>query len=290
MHILTKVFVVMAAVLSLMLAAATMIYANNAEAVRQAYIDADLARNLSDRALTVQASAHARDTANLMGEIESREQQLADLRKDMESLKTENDRLRRAAEDAVIAKERIEGQIGQLGVASRTQAALIASYKDEVSKLRDAELRFRDERLQLEDTVADQASQIEVLLQESRALQEQLAALRSDLESAKAGGNALSPTSAGVTTPVSLSGPPIFGFVKAVRTEPGTGKTLVQVDLGANDRMRENVKLLVFRGDTFIANLVLKRVDLQDSIAEILLSAPGAEIRPGDRVTTRLTP
>ena len=69
-----------------------------------------------------------------------------------------------------------------------------------------------------------------------------------------------------------------------------SGKTLVQVNLGANDRVRENVKLLVFRGNTFVANLVLKRVDLQDSLAEVTLLAPGMQIQAGDRVTTRLNP
>lgn len=289
MHILTKVFVVLAAVLSLMLAAATMIYANNAETVRQAYVDADLARTLSERTLAAQADMHARDSATLLGEIEAREQQNADLRADMESLKIENDRLRRDAQEAEVARERIEGRISQLGVASRTQATLIESYKDEVSTLRDMELRFRDERLQLEDVVADQSSQLEVLLQENRALQEQLAAVRADLETAKTGGSVASKT-AGPATPVQLSGPPIFGSVQAVEVEAATGKTLVQVDLGANDRVRENVKLLVFRGDTFVANLVLKRVDLQDSLGEIVLLAPGLDVRAGDRVTTRLTP
>ena len=73
MHILTKVFVVLAAVMSLMLAASTMIYAHNAEAVRGAYEKAELARVLSERTLATQAETHARDIATLMGEIQSRE-------------------------------------------------------------------------------------------------------------------------------------------------------------------------------------------------------------------------
>jgi predicted N-acetyltransferase YhbS len=81
----------------------------------------------------------------------------------------------------------------------------------------------------------------------------------------------------------------VFGSVNAVQTEAATGKTLVQIDLGANDRMRENVKLLVFRGGTFVGNVVLKNVDLQDSLGEVVLLAQGMQVRTGDRVTTRLT-
>lgn len=288
MHILTKVFVVLAAVLSLMLAAATMIYAHNAEAVRGAFQRAELARVLSERTLTAQAETHARERATLMGEIGARDQQLADVRADLDALKIENDRIRREKFAAESETERIKGQISQLGVASQTQATLISSYKDEVSSLRDSELRFRDERLSLEDVIADQASQIEVFQQEIRALEEQLAGARADLERARTGVAAAE--GATPSAPVSLSGPPIFGTVKAVQLEAGTGKTLVQVDLGANDRMRENVKLLVFRGNTFVANLVIRRVDLQDSLAEVSLLAPGLQVNAGDRVTTRLMP
>ena len=81
----------------------------------------------------------------------------------------------------------------------------------------------------------------------------------------------------------------MFGSVNAVRTEAATGKTLVQINLGANDRMRENVKLLVFRGGQFIGNVVLKTVDLQDSLGEVVLLSEGMQVQPGDRVTTRLT-
>lgn len=289
MHILTKVFVVLAAVLSLMLAAATMIYAHNAESIRQAYVDATLARMLSENALHAQAEIHTRDTVTMKGEIEARNQQLADVRADLQSLTVENDRLRREKYAAEVEAERIKGQISQLGVASETQARLIESYKDEVSSLREAELRFRDERLQLEDVIADQSSQIEVFQQEIRALEEQLASARADLESARTG-VAVSREGEGPALPMTLSGPPIFGTVSAVSQEPATGKTLVQVNLGANDRMRENVKLLVFRGNSFVANVVLKRVDLQDSLGEIVLLGQDMQVRVGDRVTTRLVP
>lgn len=288
-HILTKVFVVLAAVMSLMLAAATMIYAHNAEAVRSAYEKAELSRVLSDRALLTQAESHSRDYATLLGEMEARDQRLADLRADLESVKIETERLRREKLTAEAEAERIRGQITQFGVASETQATLIESYKDEVGELRTDELRFRDARLELEDAIADQSSQIEVLQQENRALQEQLAAATADLESARTGRSAAG-ASAASTGPVQLAGPAIFGTIQAVRTESATGKQLVQVNLGANDRMRENVKLLVFRGNTFVANIVVKTVDLQDSMGEVVLVADGMQVQSGDRVTTRLTP
>jgi regulator of replication initiation timing len=289
-HILTKVFVVLAAVMSLMLAAATMIYAHNAESVRHAYEKAELASVVSNRALSTQAETHSRESATLMGEIQAMNQELASARADLDSLKIEAERLRREKFAAEAEAERSRGQISQFGVASQTQATLIEQYKDEVGQLRDAELRFRGVRLDLEDAIADQTSQIEVLQQENRALQEQLVAARSDLEAAQTGGATARAGGGGASGPVQLAGAPIFGTVRAVQTEEATGKRLVQVDLGANDRMRENVKLLVFRGTTFIANVVLKSVDLQDSLGEVVLLADGMQVQSGDRVTTRLVP
>lgn len=290
MHILTKVFVVLAAVLSLMLAAATMIYAHNAESVRSAYVDTSLDLEVARSAKAAQESLHASERADLMQAVADKDQEMIDLRRDVDALKIENERLRREKLTAEADAERVKGQVNQFQVAVQTQASLIESYKDEVSKLRDGELKFRDERLELEDVIADQTSQIEVFQQEIRALNEQLVSARSEVEAAQAGGPAAAANTAGVTTPVQLSGPPVFGKVRAVRQEEATGKTLVQVDLGANDRVRENVKLLVFRGSTFVANIVIKRVDLQDSLAEVTLLAPGMQIMTGDRVTTRLNP
>lgn len=289
MHILTKVFVVLAAVLSLMLAAATMIYANNAETVRQAYLDAELERELISQQLEAQSNLHSREQATLMGELQARDQQLSEVREDMDTLRVENDRLRREKFEAESEVERVKGQIGQLGVASQTQATVISNYKDEVSELREAELQFRDERLELEDTIADYSSQIQVLEQTVGALEEQLAAAQQDLEALRAGGGVVreGEEPAG---PVTISGPPIFGVVEAVREEPETGKTLVQVSLGSSDRMRENAKLLVFRNNEFVANVVLTKVDLQDALGEVVLRARGKQIREGDRVTTRLMP
>ena len=289
MHILTKVFVVLAAVMSLMLAASTIIYAYNAETIRGAFQDMKLGKELSARALSNQASAHARLEATLMGEIETREQEKAAVEADLNALQIQVEQLRREKFTAEAAADRIRGQITQFGGASQTQATLIENYKDEVSELRDDELRFRDERLQLEDAIADQSSQIEVLQQENRALQEQLAAANADLEEARGNGAVARSGGAAASGPIQLQGAPVFGTIRGVRSEPATGKTLVQVDLGANDRMRENVKLHVFRGDMFVANVVLKNIDLQDSMGEVVLAASGQEIREGDRVTTRLT-
>lgn len=286
MHILTKVFVVLAAVMSLMLSAATMFYAYNAESIRTQFENADLARILAEQSFTTQSSAHASEVATLLADIDAGKREIAGVQSDLDALKIEAERLRREKLTAEAEADRIRGQITQFGVAAETQATLIENYKDEVSELRDDELRFREQRLELEDAIADQDSQIQVLQQENRALQEQLAAATADLEAAKTGVARDSAGDAG--GPVTLAGAPVFGEVNAVETETETGKTMVQVDVGANDRMRENVKLLVFRGSTFVANIVLRDVDLQDSLGEVVLTAPNQAVRPGDRVTTRL--
>ncbi|MEM1185281.1 MAG: hypothetical protein AAGI53_09805 [Planctomycetota bacterium] len=278
MHILTKVFVVLAAVLSLLLSALTVTYSVNAEQVRTAYLDAKRERDTAHIALTARVEMTAREKEALRREIESSEQTISDLRSDLAAIESANDTLRRDLNDARLEAEQVRAQITQFGVATDTQSTLIANYRAEVTRLRENELDFRDERLALEDRIADQASQLLVLDAQRRDLLERLAERREE-------GDGTGTEEDRVVT----LGLDIRGRVQQVSSDPASGNAVVQINLGSSDGLRRNAEMYVVRnGNTFVANIIIDSVDLQASTGRVTLTNDSLSVREGDAVFSRI--
>lgn len=283
MHILTKVFIVFAAVLSLVLAALTMAYSVNADAIVGKYNDALQDANTA-RAQSQAAAAEHSTSANVaQQQIASLQSMLADLDARNADLTRENGRLLASVQSEKNRADAVENQIGDSLQTTKAQASVIDSLRQELSKLRESELALRRSSLELEDRVNDLASQNDVYDQTIRALREQLASAQREAEFAKSGGSG----GVGSGEPYEAAGPIIRGRVTAVQTDPASGQPLVQVDIGSNDRLAENMQLHVGRGQSFVATLVVVRTDLQSSIARVALTNDGATIQPGDLVVSR---
>lgn len=281
MHILTKVFIVFAAVLSLILAALTMAYSVNADAVVGKYNDAMQEANTARAAQQAATAEYSDANALLQRQLAEQQSLNADLDARNADLVRENALLlsqRQAAENRAAA---IENQIGDSLQTVQAQTALIDSYRQELAKLRESELGLRRSSLELEDRVNDLASQNEVYDATIRALREQLAAAQRNAEMAMAGGSAAG------GEPYEAAGPVIRGRVTRVSSDPTTGEPLVQLNVGTNDRVAENMRMHVGRGDDFIATLVVVRTDLQSSVARVDLANQGAQVREGDLVVSR---
>lgn len=283
MHILTKVFIVFAAVLSLILAALTMAYSVNADALVTKYDDAlkeaATAKAQQQAAVAEWSDANAmlqRKLAELQGQAADLDARNADLVRENTLLLTQ----RQQAENRAAA---IENQIGDSLQTTKAQAAVIDSYRQELAKLRESELGLRRSALQLEDRVNDLASQNEVYEQTIRALREQVASAQRAAELAMSG------VAAGDASgePYEASGPVIQGRVTEVTTDPETGQRLVQLDVGTNDRVSENMQMHVARGNQYIGTLAIIRTDLQSSVGRVELTNAGASVQAGDRVVSR---
>lgn len=286
MHILTKVFVLVASLLSVLMAALTITYSVSADRITRDYDVLESRVTAAQNALTAQADQHGRAIDDLRGEASNLRNELASRDATIREIQAERNALiidlRRAQEEAASAT----GQLAQFGVTTETQTRLIESYKDEVALLRDNELRNREQKLDLEDKLADLQSQVQVFQQSQRALQEQLVEAQNELTRAR--GGVVSDTSrSGI--PFEASGPTVRGEVEQVRTDPRTGDVIVHVNLGSNDRMAENVKLYVDRnGREYIGELVLDTVDLNHAIGRMTFVKSGARVREGDRVSSKL--
>ena len=275
MHILTKVFIVFAAVLSLVLAALTMAYSVNADAIVSKYNDAQKAAGAAQAAQQAATAAAADKAAVDARQIHDLQILVSDLAARNASLVTDNSGLSASVQSEKNRADAVENQIGDSLETTKAQAQVIDSFRRELAALRESELQLRRMALNYEDRVNDLASQNDVLNATVRALQEQLASAQRAAELAMGGG------------PYEASGPVIRGRVTQVSTDPASGQALIEVDVGSNDRVAENMQLHVGRGTDFVATLVVVRTDLQSSVARVSLTNDVQSVQPGDLVVSR---
>jgi len=285
-HILTKVFIVFAAVLSLVLSVLTMAYAYNADSINSKYTDAMKAAATADTQLQKQRADFADTSGRQQQQLAEFQGLLADLEARNADLVRENTTLvseKQKAENRALA---IENQIGDSLQTTKAQASVIDSLRQDNSKLRESELSLRTASLELEDRVNDLASQNDVYQATLRALREQLAAAQRDASMAMSGASG----ALGSDSPYEAAGPVIRGRVSRVSTDSASGAPLIEVDIGSNDRVAENMKLHVGRGTSqFVATLVVVRTDLQSAVARVELTNNGAAVREGDLVVSRFS-
>lgn len=284
MHILTKVFVLFAAVLSILMAALSISYTVNADRITADYRNAMAAKEKAESDRAAFASTQGQQLAAMEESLQASRNELATREADIRRLEAANTELRINLRQAEAARESITAKIAELGIAVETQAKIIDEYKTELSRLRQAELDYRDEKIDIEKQLSDLESQVIVYEQVKRALDEQIEDLRRSLAMAQNGG--VEPTQARAA--VDLTGPIVRGRVDQVRTDPATGQMLVQVNLGSNDRLRENTRLYVHRGSTYLGELVVFQVDLNHAVGRMSYTVDGMNIRADDQVLSRI--
>lgn len=284
MHVLTKVFVVIAAVLSVALSALTIAFAVNTDKIRDDYQNALSARNAMEASAASAASQADQDRVTQMSKIQQLNNDWAAALARVRELENTLANLTTDKNKAESERDSITSKISELGETVKTQAAIIGSYREEVTTLRDNELSYRTRALDMDNRLNDLESQREVLEQNFRALQEQLA----EAKRAASGAPAAGVVSGAADQSFVYTGPRIQGRVEEARIDSVTGKTLVRITVGTNDRSAKNMKLFIVRGDQFIANIVVVQPDMKWSIAEVTLLNKGATIQAGDLVVSRI--
>jgi len=282
-HILTKILVVFAAVLSLALAALTSSYAMNRDAITEGYNNAIADRDKAKANYNTQSSQFAEERQKLQATVNDLQDQLGRVQNAKRDVESQLADLRLQARSAGDRADSVTRQIADLGKTVDTQAELITSYRTEVQALRQESLSIRNENIALLDRINDLESQNEVLTQSNRSLQVTIAELQAQENNPGAVAS-----SAGSIDPQALAGDLIVGRVREVRTN--NGQQYAEIDLGTRDRMRENVKLHITRNGDFVANLVVIRTDLQSSVGRVdTVGDPSVQVRPGDMVLSSLT-
>ncbi|GAB5495277.1 MAG: hypothetical protein Phyf2KO_03570 [Phycisphaerales bacterium] len=284
MHILTKILVVFAAVLSLGLAALTSAYAMNRDMITSSFNDMKAQRDKADALYETQSSQFAEEKTTLNSQIQTLQNELSQAQNANREVESQLAGLRLDARTAADRADSVTRQIADLGKTVDTQSKLITSMREEQRKLRTDAQKAREQLIASLDRVNDLESQNEVLTQANRALQESVVELQ---EIANNGGTATADAGT-VGEPRPISGNLISGRVREVRSN--NGQQYAEVDLGTRDRLRENTKLHITRNGEFVANLIIVRTDLQTSVGRVdTIGDNTVQVRPGDIVLSSLT-
>lgn len=281
MHIVTKFLIVFAAVLSIVLAGLTIAYTSNAGTLREAV---QLSENKASQAVAQAAAL----TASTAAERESLQQKINSLETSLQQavtrtadLQGENAKLLAEVNSLKQASVSHAAQIDQFTAVVQTYAALNKTQSDELNGLRAKELDSARKEIELSDRINDLLGELEVSRETGRSLQEQLVAARESLDRAEQGGTSLGVS--GIDQPL-LRAPANFRTqVNDVRADE-SGNTLVTVPAGASDGLREKMRLSIVREGSFLATLVLERVDQNESVGRVDFLGREITIQAGDRV------
>ena len=280
-HILTKVFVLIASILSVVMAALAVSYGANANAIKSAHANAVSAKIAAESSFQMLNDTNARKEGQYRQNEDRLNLEKAELQKTITENEAQINALTIDLRQAKAARDSIEGKIAQLGVTTQTQVELISEYKDEVSRLRDGELTWRNEKLDLEASLSDAQSKLGVYEQVKRSLEEQIIAMQRAMDGES--------VAEGPAVATEISGPQIRGTVQEVRPEPATGETIIRISLGSNDRVRNNSKLFLVRdGSTFLGNVVIFETDLNTAFGRVTGMQPGMQVRVDDQVWSKL--
>lgn len=286
MHILTKVFVLFAAVLSILMAALSIAYTVNSDRIVDDYRNAMAAKEKATNDLAAFKGIQGQLIASREEEIRVARDELATREADVRRLEAANSELRINLRQAEAARESITSKIAELGIAVETQAKIIDEYKGELTRLREAELSWLGDKIDIEKQLSDLESQVIVYEQIKRSLDEQLEEMRRSLATAQGGTDTFA---RGENRPATvIAGPPVRGTVDQVMTDTASGNLLVKINLGTNDRVRENSKLYVHRGSTYLGELVVFEVDLNHAIGRMAYTVEGQSVREDDQVLSRI--
>jgi predicted nucleic acid-binding Zn-ribbon protein len=281
-HVLTKTLVVLAAVLSVALSALVIAYAVNTDRIAADYGNALRRETAANAMVSANLAAYNTTETQLNATIAALNNQILQAKKTSDDLAAENATLRTAAAKAESERQSVVNKIAELGETTKTQAEIIKNYREENSSLRNSDLSLRTRQAELDDRINDLESQREVLEQNYRALQEQIAEAKRAQEQLLTGNRQGTASMAAVA-------PDIKGRVEAVQYDDVLKKTIVKINIGANDRVGKNMAFYITRGSTFVGRVQVNHdPDLKFSVGELVLLSPGQEVRVGDQVSTHL--
>lgn len=253
MHILTKFFVFIAAILSVLLAGLSIAYTFNANEIASQMTRAKAQAEASVNEATASLASSEQRVSDLNSQLRTQETVVAERDSRISGLEQQIARLTNENADLRTQQATYSTRIDEFTTLIATSQSLDAARADELRELRDDLLEYARREIDLSDRINDLVSQLEVAQATVRSLQETIVQIQEggDAAAGQAGRNPTAPE----------------GFrarVTDVRAD-AAGRTLVAIDAGSSDGLRGGTRLSVSDQEGFVAVIVIDQVNLNNA-------------------------
>ena len=280
MSVLTKVFVVLVAILSVVLVAVMVTFVANQEHWKQQYEGERSKRLVADT--MARRAQHEQDAGQ--DQENQRISQLGNERNALiDKLMVQEEDLATARAEVVTLKSdkiRLEGSLARSGIGTQILAETNKQQRGDLGKTRDVLTKAKTDLIQTTDLLNQKMTRIEILEQELRYNQERLTELieeNTELASRvqTAGLGSAQESDAVLVSPIRIEG-------GVTRVEQVEDATYVQLDVGSVDGVAQGMEFMVHHDVQFKGMLVIDLVDDRSSSGKMtLVQGP---ITAGDQV------
>lgn len=279
MHFLTKFLVVVAAVLSILLAGLSVGLAYNAEAATSNFAEVRSALDAAESQVSQRESRALVELQTMEDQLEAMSQERAAAMREVARVTSELDRINQELIETRRRAQTFEAELSGFRALLESQQEIDEARAEELRALRESEIDYAMREIQLADQINELSSQLEVAQETNRSLLEENTRLQERVDVLATSGGRVGDE----RTAVRRAPRDFRGRVTNVRENPAGG-FLVGLNAGSQDNLDERMKLAVVRDNEFIATIIVRSVNLNDAVAAVDVLEPGAEVRTGDTV------
>ena len=292
MSALTKIFVVLLVILSLLLSAATIVYVNQQTVTVAKLNEANLKQKQAESNLTQAKAAMEAERQTLQAALAEKDNQINQNRNDLNG----KDQLI-AQKDAQIAELTANNAastvaLSTLGDAMKTAQASLDARSKAHDELRAAYDKLMKDSVDLNLRLDDLTNVADVRGRGLKVSQEEVAQLKQDLTKANdiIRKNGLPTVADGTTAAAAINPEPAINVTARVReTREIGGVRYATIDVGSNESIQKSMQLNVTdaSGKTWLGYIVVDQVNPHDAVGRI--EGPGANrVQPGAVVRSHL--
>jgi len=291
-NLLTKILVVLGALLAVVLAALSMAFAANAATIR-ASVDAERSMRMASQSeLDLERTKNQGEISTRKAAQDAAQSEATRLATEINSLQAERKTLLAEVRDARLNAERFRNQAAGKDQVVQTSTKLVDTLTGEVTTLRDKTISTAKREAEMTERLSELEAQNQVLTQNVRALQEQLAETRTAMERSAgqtlaSGTSAASGAAAAAASGFEAAGPLVTGRVRTI-TRAENGEDLAFITVGGSSGLKVGQRLSIVRDGKFVASLVLTVVDASESAGRIDRLGRSVDVLANDLVLSRV--
>jgi chromosome segregation ATPase len=293
-HVLTKIFIVLVALLTVAIVPLVAVNATNESTYQKKFKEAQAAAAAAEAVLNTERSAWLASQQKLEGDLRTMETKVADLQKQADAKSAE---ARKAAQELAgtkAAQASIAASLEVLAANGKATGQLTETLVAELRSLRTRSMEAEKRLVEVQEAFDASQSSLEVADAARRALQEEVKRLADEKDRALAtvadyvaSVGELPKARAGAVSERVVADRNVSASIISVRREKGA--TLAEINAGSRDGVKAGWVMTIGDGSTFVGNLRLTEVDVNRAVGVVELEdvASRGEVKVGQRAIAR---